>query len=633
MPEQEATILTPGAQQELARLVHGPCTPAYLDTLRRLLAQGPDPGADTSEHRSGNRSGRSIRTLLRLVRGLPPARQLFQDPAQLAALHAWAVVADPGLCMAALVHFQLCLASMVELAPDQSELKDSFEAFESGTTAGSYMVTEVGRSNSHLATRTRAEFDATTREFVLHTPDPEAAKLGGIQIPGLSRTAVVLARLFVGSADCGVFAFVVDISDADGLLPGVEMSSLVEVSSIPLDYAQVRFHQLRLPYRRWLRDSADISDQGVFHDPLGSTDRRLQRTLCTGQALWGVLPSVAAAAGRQAAVLALNYSRQRRTQGRLAPGRPLLEYRAQQHALLGALADAFALTCAAEQARSLWAEASAAGAVPAQQQQQQQQQGDGAMTFSPWAAVSSPLAAYKALAVSEAARITGECRLRCGFSGHLDMNRLTAYHGFFHAFSTAGGDNQLILYDLGRTLALESGPAAGLPPWPEQTDPAWWPTVIRAHEQSLARLLHREQAERTRPERSDFEVWNPLLERAAELGRAHAERLVADDVTRALARVRDPRLRGVLALLAALHGTAAADRWTGSLLSAGTLQPAEVRCLSQRTDRLCDRLLPWLPLLEDAFGYPAEVSGAPLAAADYNRAWASTLTWQQGGAA
>ena len=258
------------------------------------------------------------------------------------------------------------------------------------------------------------------------------------------------------------------------------------------------------------------------------------------------------------------------------------------------------------------------------------------MAFSPWAAVSSPLAAYKALAVSEAARITGECRLRCGFSGHLDMNRLTAYHGFFQAFSTAGGDNQLILYDLGRALALagsSDSPAPGLPPWPEPADPAWWPTVIRAHEQSLARQLNHAQAERTRPDRSDFEVWNPLLESAAELGRAHAERLAADDVIRTLARMRDPRLRGVLTLLAALHGTAAADRWTGSLLSAGTLRPAEVRCLSREADRLCDQLLPWLPLLEEAFGYPVEVSGAPLAAADYNRAWADTLTWQQGGAA
>ena len=632
MPEQQATISPPGAREELARLVHGPCTPAYLESLRELLTQGPEPGA---AERHGSRGSRSVQSLLRLVRGLPPARRLFQDPAQLAALHSWAVVADPALCMAALLHYQLCLTSMLELAPDHGELKESFEAFESGATTSGYLITEVGQSNSHLATGTRADFDAATREFVLHTPEPGAAKFGAIHRTGLPHSAVVLARLFVASADCGVFAFVVDLSDADGPLPGVEISSPVDLVSLPLNYAQIRFHHLRLPYRRWLRDSADISEQGSFHDPLGSTDRRLQRTLCTGQALWGVLPSAAAAAARQAAVLALSYSRRRRTQGRLAPGTPLLEYRTQQHSLLGAVADAFALTCAAERARSLWAESLAPNAAGAPQSDGTAQP-DGAMAFGPWAAVSSPLAAYKALAVGEAARITADCQLRCGFSGHLDINRLAAYHGFFHAFISAGGDNQLILYDLGRALALASSPDDGPPPGPnrpEPADPAWWPTVIRAHEQLLAQQLNRAQAEAARPGRSDFEVWNPLLERAAELGRAHAERLAADDVSRTLARVQDPQLRSVLALLAALHGTAAAGRWTGSLLASETLQPAEVRCLTRETDRLCDRLLPWLPLLEDAFGYPAEVSGAPLAAADYNRAWASTLTWQHGGAA
>ncbi|MFD0573721.1 hypothetical protein ACFQ0T_36495 [Kitasatospora gansuensis] len=235
----------------------------------------------------------------------------------------------------------------------------------------------------------------------------------------------------VAGADCGVFSFVVDLVDKDGLRPGVEMSDTIELSALPLDYAQFRFHNLRLPYEHWLRDSAVIDADGVFRDPLGSPDLRLQRTLCVGQVLWAVLPSALAAISRQSAVLALRYARRRRTQGRLAPGTPLLDYRTQQHGVLGALAEAFALTCAASRSLTVLAESGVAagdGAV---------REVDGPMTFAPWSAVSRPLSAYKAHTVRAAARITADCQRHCGFSGHLDVNRLAAYHGFSRSFDAA----------------------------------------------------------------------------------------------------------------------------------------------------------------------------------------------------
>ncbi|MBB5866927.1 acyl-CoA oxidase [Allocatelliglobosispora scoriae] len=610
------------ALAELEDLLHGPCDPGFLSALSRALTSDQMPARPDL----ADRGDRLPRRMQSLARELPPVRELLADPALMATVLAWVTIAEPALSMTVIGQNLLCLGSMMRLSPDHEALKAQFDALESGQVRGCYLVTEVGQSNSHLATRTQAEFDPQTREFVLQTPDPVATKFTNVAAGGGPASGVVVARLVVGGVDCGVFSFLVDLTDDNGPLPGIRISTGLEVSTLPLDYAQVRFDRYRVPYARWLRDSAQITDEGAFEDPLGSADLRLQRTLCIGQGLWGALPAAAAAVCRQSAVLSLRYARQRRTQGRLAPGTPLLDYRTQQHAVLGGLAEAFALTCSADRARVLWEESlsttdGAAG-------------GGSPMTFSPWTAVSRPLSAYKALAVRTAARVTADCQRHCGFPGHLDVNRLSAYHGFFQSFDAAGGDSQLILYDLGRTRTDDADDESAGTPYPSNpAEPTWWPAVIRVHEQRLAERLRGLRDGGAETGTSAFQAWNPLLGRAGELGETCAMRLAADDVARTLAAVRDPHLRTVLDRLASLHGVMTARRWAGSLLTAETLRASDLAGLSQIADALCDELLPHLPLLEEAFSYPAEVAGVPLAAADYNQALVDTLEWHHGEAA
>ncbi|WP_189967910.1 acyl-CoA dehydrogenase [Streptomyces violascens] len=558
---------------------------------------------------------------------LPAARRMLRAPEQLAALIAWTAAAEPALCMTLINHTLLGLGSMTHLAPDHAPLEKKFETLESARAKCSYLITEVGRSNSHLAVRTRAVFEPETRDFVLTTPDAEAAKFSGTAAHGIPRVGVVLARLIVAEEDCGVFPFVVDLTDGSGPLPGVKMTAPVELGALPLDYTLIRFDGVRLPWEHWLCDDATLGPNGLFHDPLGSPDRRLQRTLCVGQGLWGTLPAAAAALARQAGVLAVRYARGRRTQGRLAPGTPLLRYRSQQHAVLGAMADAFALTCAASRALGLWSGSliGAADSGPAD--------GGDTMAFAPWSAVNRPLSAYKAHSIREAARVIDLCQRHCGFAGLLDTNRLAAYRGFLQAFDPAGGDNQLIYYDVGRALADEALPSADTGPLPPAPDPQWWPAVLSRHTHRLShRLRTRRDALATAGPhaRDSFEVWNPLLDEAAELGTAYAARLAADDVIRSLTTVTDAETLAVLEPLAALHGVLAARRQAGSLLAAGTLVPTDLDELPHLTDRLCDAILPHLPQLEDAFALPSDIVRAPLGAENYIEALAQNLNWKNG---
>ncbi|MET9415572.1 acyl-CoA dehydrogenase [Streptomyces klenkii] len=591
------------AAGSLDRLLHGDCPPDFLDALHRALARHGFQVATEPGEREEYLDGR-LRTL---HRALPPAHLLLRDTDRLAAVVAWTAVADPRLCMSVITHTVLCLGSMVRLGADDPSVRSAAEALASADARGSCLVTEAGRANSHLATRTEAVFDPRDRCFVLSTPDAAAAKFGAVPAGRGRRLAVVLARTIADERDHGVFPFLVDLTGTEGTpLPGVGLSPPLELNSLPLTFRLVSFHGVRVPYAAWLRDGATVDAEGTLHDPLGSPEARLRRSLCVGQELWGALPSAAAATARQATVLALRHARARITQGHLAPGAPLFAYRSQQRALLGALADAFALTCAAARARELLGTSPEAG------------EGNGSQApgtaFAPWPAVSLPLSAYKAYTVRGAERVVTECRRRGGWPGLLDVNRLPGYQGFHQAFEPAGGDSRLILYDIGRSLA-DAAPSA---PRPARTtdpaDPTWWPSVLGDHEDTLARQLRRARDHRARQQHDDFAVWNPLLDAAGELGETYAARLAAEDVHRALEHLApgtDPPLREALEALGVLSGVRAALRRAGSLLTARTLRPRDLDPLPGLVDSLCDRVLPQLPALEACFGFPDDIAGAP----------------------
>ncbi|MEV0372904.1 acyl-CoA dehydrogenase [Streptomyces sp. NPDC050636] len=599
---------------ELDEIINGTGPDALRSRLMTAVLMDEDE-PPAGDERPTHRIHRRLR---RLAQTLPPVRELFRDPQQLALLSECVAVADPPLYMAVLSHYTLCLGSIVSLTDDPTRLGRQWESLESARSKGVFMVTEIGDASSHLGIRTTAEFDPYTREFVLSTPDARAAKfssVGAARSPWAPQTAVVCARVLAGGVDRGVFSFVVDLSDEHGPAPGVEISSGIGLSALPLDYALVRFKGVRLGYEQWLRDRAHIDERGMFHDPLGTPDARLRRTLCVGQALWATLPSALAAMARESSVQALRFSAHRRAHGRLAPGSRVLAYRNQQHALLGCLAESFALTCAGRTAREIWTRslATAGSHTPMAGRP------DG-MAFTPWTAVDRPLAALKALVARSTARIAAECQHRCGVAGFLHPNRLAGYHGFAHAFESAGGDSQLILLDTGRALAEEADGVRGgtaLPPDVPVDHPAWWLATARTQESRLAGELRRALDERTQAGLTGLELWNPLLAAAAELGESYASRLVAESVAGAIAAVSDPELLAVLRPLAALHGAVEARRLSGRLMATGVLSPSAARALPSVMDGLCDRLMPHLPLLDAVMSAPHGAAPVPLGASDY----------------
>ncbi|MEE1822640.1 acyltransferase domain-containing protein [Streptomyces sp. BE20] len=613
------SLLPPGRGDELGKvLAEDPIRdePERRDTEPGFTEQGgAEPGGE--EPGGPARGGpadlrtdtRAHRRLTRLAALLPPAAEVVADAELLAALGEATVLADPPLYQTFLSHYTLCVGSLVLLGGEEA---DPSGALAHARTKGSFLVTEIGEAGSHLGIRTEARFDVARRAFVLRTPDERAAKFSSVAAAGLPQQAVVCARLLTQGRDGGVFSFLVDITGAEGRpAPGVSISAPVAVDALPLPYGLVRFDGVRVPVDRWLADGATIDDAGVLHDPSAGPDARLRRTLSCGQGLWATLPSAMAAMAGRSAAMAWRFSAGRRTHGRLAPGVPVLEYRTQQHAVIGGLAEAYALRCTARAALAAWAAGRAAG--PADRP-------ETAMTFSPWAGVDRVLALYKAYSTRSVAELIDGLQHRCGVSGFFDGNRFAGYLGFARAFDNAGGDNTLILLDAGRALVEERPvrPAdaarepSDLNDLNDLGDPndlseplhvAWWPHVVATLQDRLADDLAAAHAAGVAAGRRALDLWNPLLADALDLGDVLACRLAADAAAGGVvaAGADGPGWTVPLADdLAALAGLRRARRLAGPLLAAGVLAPATVRAFPAATDALCDRLRPVLPDIVDA---------------------------------
>ncbi|MFP3969662.1 hypothetical protein SMC26_45750, partial [Actinomadura fulvescens] len=333
---------------DLLRLVRGT---GLTDKTRGLLEEAV-PGEFFGYPDGLTAQDRHALTYDRLRRaGLaaPPSAELLDDPPALCALLERAAIADPGLFHVMLLHYTLALGPILLFGSGQEGPGAARASLESMESFGALLMTEVGRSNSHLAPRTLARYDPATGEFVLTTPDDQAVKFPtNTAHPAIPKIAAVYATLEHGGRERGVFVFAVPLRGPGGAVPdGVAIVPAPDTTGLMVDYAAVRLTGLRVPYEAWLRDGATIGDAGRFHDPVGGPAARLTRSMGIGPPVWRAIVSMSAAITRAAAGVLHAHAADRVTLGRLAPLRPLTDYRNVHETVLESLASAYALTVVA----------------------------------------------------------------------------------------------------------------------------------------------------------------------------------------------------------------------------------------------------------------------------------------------
>ncbi|KAF2409486.1 Acyl-coenzyme A oxidase [Pseudomonas antarctica] len=611
-----------GAVAALRELANGPVDAQTHAQMARIFSDPQlHPRANQSFH-DGHRQ--TYQRLQHLMRQLPEGIHAFKQPQLLMAVASHAAINDPSLFMGCVIQQGLCIGTLLAFEQDHPHAATWRRELEAGETLGVYALTEIGRSNSHMGACVEATFDADTRSFVLNTPNRAALKFANVGINNLNKVGVVFAQVTVQGQQCGVFAFVLPLSDAQGPRPGISMSSPAEIRAVPLDYGLASFDNVRLPFDAWLRDGASISASNQFHDPLGSTDRRLIRSLFAPKNVWAMVGVGLSSVMLACSTLALTHANRRTTQARIGNGTSLLAFRTQRRALFGCLATAYVMKCFANDSARLWIEGTAS-------QASLQNTGTGDVTWTPWAAISQTLALTKALCAPAAEALATECRLRCGVAGALNLNRFADYEGMAKIYQDAGGNNRMILLDAAKVL-IGQPLSEPTPPDPQGKldDAEYWLAMAHTLEYRLLKQVADHVAQHRGEGEDDMQIWNSQLMIVARAGEAYAHRLAIESAVRAGDSLAQGLAKELGSALCSLYVLEYLNKHAAWFISEGIMDIARYRALEERLDALSDLLTTHVDLLIEAFGDGQATRAAITHSDDYPAALADKLQWAVG---
>ncbi|MFB8281008.1 acyl-CoA dehydrogenase family protein [Nocardia colli] len=516
-----------------------------------------------------------------------PAREIAADTQLRGALCDWAQVAAPRLLLILTGHFDLAIGAILALGNGSDYQQECLAELDTGAALGVLMLTELGGTNG-ADQQTIARWDPTADGFWLTTPSAAAVKfMPNVADPAVPKTAVVTARLIVGSSDEGVLPFLLRLRTYSGLADGVDIVQLPDKVSAPMDHAMVRFARVWLPRAALLGgDWARMNTDGQLECSL--TPRRRFHTAISVLGNGRLdLANAAIASARAALAGLVNYSRQRR------PGSGVLmaDRDAVQRDLVLALAAVYATSVLGQRIRDMRADASVSDAEQAL-----------------WSMLAKPLlsnTAYQVLTM---------CRQRTAAQGALRINHILDWIGNLEAIITAEGENQIMLVAAGRSgvnlIELQ------LPNTPPRMP--WY----------LGMLAKREHTVATGLRSGAYQSTGVVLGRdsaAIELATATGERLAATALVAAAADAEDPTaavLAGSAAGAYALERIYARGAWYTEHLHMSPRRAAKVSAeLHHHHTVLAENL----PTLIAAFDIP-DLSG-PIFSAEYLNAWQDYAGW------
>ncbi|XP_072943546.1 peroxisomal acyl-coenzyme A oxidase 3-like [Epargyreus clarus] len=310
----------------------------------------------------------------------------------------------------------------------------------------SFALTEIAHGSDAKLMRTTATYDPAHKQFVIHTPDFEAAKCW---VGNLGRTCthtLLFAQLITPDGNChGLHGFVVPIRDPATLeaYPGVIVGDMGEKIGVNgIDNGFLMFNQYRIPRVNLLNRTADVTEDGTYESSFSEPSRILGaalENLSAGRI--GIMQESCHSISSVVAI-AVRYAATRKQFGERDNEIPLLEYELHQWRLFGYVSAAVVFRLYIENFTLIYlniVEKSNAGL-------RVDNLSDAVSEIHAMVSCSKPLLTWTVL---EAAQ---QCREACGGHGYLKCANLGDIRSNHEPTVTYEGDNNVLSQQAGNWL-------------------------------------------------------------------------------------------------------------------------------------------------------------------------------------